>query len=257
MCELMGMSANTPTDICFSFTGLMKRGGQTGPHKDGFGVCFYEGRGIRAFHDPNPSCSSKIAELISQYPIKTHIVISHIRRANRGHVCLENTHPFIRELWGRQWVFAHNGQLQGIKKKKLTHYIPVGTTDSEHAFCYLLDQIRIMFPKRPSSPKKLNQFIRKISNELNMLGIFNFLLSNSEFLYAHCSTKLSWITRKAPFGEAKLFDQDMDINFCMHTTEKDVVTIIATEPLTLNEAWVTMQPNDLLVFKSGDIIAAL
>ena len=27
MCELLGMSANVPTDIVFSFTGLMQRGG--------------------------------------------------------------------------------------------------------------------------------------------------------------------------------------------------------------------------------------
>ena len=26
MCELLGMSANVPTDICFSFTGLVQRG---------------------------------------------------------------------------------------------------------------------------------------------------------------------------------------------------------------------------------------
>ncbi|MFP3335452.1 class II glutamine amidotransferase, partial [Pseudomonas sp. SIMBA_064] len=29
MCELMGMSGNVPTDIVFSFTGLMQRGGRT------------------------------------------------------------------------------------------------------------------------------------------------------------------------------------------------------------------------------------
>jgi len=28
MCELLGMSANVPTDIVFSFTGLMQRGGR-------------------------------------------------------------------------------------------------------------------------------------------------------------------------------------------------------------------------------------
>ncbi|WP_422387583.1 class II glutamine amidotransferase [Erwinia aphidicola] len=28
MCELLGMSANVPTDICFSFTGLVQRGGE-------------------------------------------------------------------------------------------------------------------------------------------------------------------------------------------------------------------------------------
>ncbi|NLC01734.1 MAG: class II glutamine amidotransferase, partial [Pseudomonas formosensis] len=54
MCELMGMSANVPTDICFSFSGLMQRGGRTGPHCDGWGVAFYEGSGVRCFHDPAP-----------------------------------------------------------------------------------------------------------------------------------------------------------------------------------------------------------
>lgn len=49
MCELLGMSANVPTDIVFSFTGLMQRGGGTGPHRDGWGIAFYEGRGVRLF----------------------------------------------------------------------------------------------------------------------------------------------------------------------------------------------------------------
>jgi predicted glutamine amidotransferase len=40
MCELLGMSANVPTDIVFSFTGLMQRGGRTGPHRDGWGIAF-------------------------------------------------------------------------------------------------------------------------------------------------------------------------------------------------------------------------
>ena len=52
MCELLGMSANVPTDICFSFTGLMQRGGKTGPHRDGWGIAFYEGNACRTFHDP-------------------------------------------------------------------------------------------------------------------------------------------------------------------------------------------------------------
>jgi len=103
MCELLGMSANVPTDICFSFSGLIRRGGATGPHKDGWGITFYEGKGCRSFKDPQPSCDSKIAELVKQYPIKSKSVISHIRQANRGGVSLENTHPFIRELWGRNW----------------------------------------------------------------------------------------------------------------------------------------------------------
>ena len=63
MCELLGMSANVPTDICFSFTGLVQRGGGTGPHKDGWGITFYEGKGCRTFKDPQPSFQSPIPPL--------------------------------------------------------------------------------------------------------------------------------------------------------------------------------------------------
>lgn len=83
MCELLGMSANVPTDICFSFTGLVQRGGGTGPHKDGWGITFYEGKGCRTFKDPQPSFNSPIAKLVQDYPIKSCSVVAHIRQANR------------------------------------------------------------------------------------------------------------------------------------------------------------------------------
>ena len=119
MCELLGMSANVPTDIVFSFTGLMQRGGGTGPHRDGWGIGFYEGRGLRLFQDPAASVESEVARLVQRYPIKSETVIGHIRQANVGNVCLANTHPFVRELWGRNWCFAHNGQLANFAPAEL------------------------------------------------------------------------------------------------------------------------------------------
>lgn len=59
MCELLGMSANVPTDICFSFRGLMRRGGETGPHRDGWGIAFYEVKGCEHFMTPNRAVSLK------------------------------------------------------------------------------------------------------------------------------------------------------------------------------------------------------
>ena len=73
MCELLGMNANVPTDIRFSFAALAKRGGATGPHRDGWGISFYEGRGARMFHDPQPSAQSEIARLLRDYPLKSEI----------------------------------------------------------------------------------------------------------------------------------------------------------------------------------------
>ncbi|SFG54738.1 class II glutamine amidotransferase [Neptunomonas qingdaonensis] len=252
MCELLGMSANVPTDICFSFSGLMQRGGGTGPHRDGWGIAFYEGKGVRSFHDPEPSCDSVIANLVKNHPIKSLVVISHIRQANVGSVCLENTHPFIRELWGYSWSFAHNGQLdKRLFDLPLTFYRPVGTTDSEYAFCWLLGQIRLEFPDRPDTSDQLTTFIHQCCEQLRAFGVFNMLLSESQYLLAYCTTKLSWLTRSAPFGEASLKDDDMTVDFCTQTTDKDIVTVVATEPLTDNEAWIAIKTGELVVFRKG------
>lgn len=47
MCQLLGMNCNTPTDICFSFTGFQTRGGLTDVHSDGWGIAFFENKGVR------------------------------------------------------------------------------------------------------------------------------------------------------------------------------------------------------------------
>lgn len=254
MCELLGMSANVPTDICFSFSGLIKRGGDTGPHKDGWGIAFYEGKGYREFRDPSPSVDSEIAQLIQNYPIKSKAVISHIRQANVGEICLENTHPFSREMWGRYWSYAHNGQLENAPGHfPASFYLPVGSTDSEQAFCWLLAQIRLNFTDQ-CTVEPLSTALHSWCEQLRGKGVFNMLLSNGDYLFAYCSTKLSWITRRAPFGKAHLSDVEMTVDFKQETTPNDVVTVIATLPLTDNEEWNTMQPGELIVFKEGEVV---
>lgn len=255
MCELLGMSANVPTDIRFSFAGLAQRGGATGPHRDGWGIVFYENRGARGFHDPNPSAKSELAHLVRQYPIKSRIVIAHVRRANRGAVALENTHPFTRELWGRLWTFAHNGQLKGVKRLPLGLYRPVGTTDSEHAFCWLLDQLRQRWDGAPSPPR-LDKAVAALFADLAALGVFNVLVSDSRSLYAYCSKHLSYVTRRAPFGQASLIDEDLAVDFAAETTPQDVVTIVATRPLTRDEHWRDLAPGALLILRAGLAVGA-
>lgn len=255
MCELLGMSANVPTDICFSFTGFLRRGGGTGPHRDGWGIAFYEEGGYREFRDPHPSVDSPIARLISDYPIKSHVVISHIRQANVGNIRLANTHPFTREMWGRQWCFAHNGQLSGWQALTPSFYQAVGDTDSEHVFCWLMGELRQCFACPPHDPEALWKALHGLCERLHELGVFNMLLTDGRHLYCYCATKLVHITRRAPFGEARLCDAEMAVDFIEHTTPADVVSVIATQPLTDNERWTSMLPGELLVWRDGEILA--
>ena len=251
MCELLGMSANVPTDICFSFTGLVQRGGGTGPHKDGWGITFYEGKGCRTFKDPQPSVQSPVARLVQEYPIKSCSVIAHIRQANRGKVALENTHPFTRELWGRYWTFAHNGQLTGYDQLATGRFQPVGATDSEVAFCWLLNELELAFPT-PPEPRLVFARIAACADWLATHGVFNMLLTDGEQMITYCSSQLHWLTRRAPFGQARLLDEDISVDFQQETTPNDVVSLIATLPLTQNEQWHKMAQGECNLFVAGE-----
>ena len=256
MCELLGMECNVPTDIVFSFTGFALRGGKTGPHADGWGLALYDGKFARSFLEPTPACESPMAAFIRDNPIKTLLAVAHVRKKTRGRASLENTHPFKRVLWGRHWVFAHNGTLPRIRRRRLRHETPVGETDSEHAFCWMIEELRAAFPDGyPQKPRRLWKVIAELGGELGAEGKFNFLLADGQHLYARCGTKLCHIVRQAPFGRATLRDAELAIDFSAVTRATDRVAVVATEPLTRDEAWQQGTPGTLWVFRRGALAA--
>ena len=118
-------------------------------------------------------------------------------------VMLENTHPFTRELWGRAWTFAHNGQLKGAKQLPATLFRPIGTTDSEAAFCWLMDQLSLAWTDYPSAAK-LDAFIADLFAQLRRMGVFNALLSDGRSLYASCGKRLSMLDAPGPVRACRI-----------------------------------------------------
>jgi predicted glutamine amidotransferase len=261
MCQLLGMNCNTPTDICFSFAGFQARGGATDVHADGWGIGFFEGeegRGCRLFLDPQPSAHSPLAKLVRDYPIRSKNVIAHIRKATQGVVALENTHPFQRELWGRYFLFAHNGNLpaDAVALSEASRFRPVGNTDSEGAFCQLLNGLAENFGTHAPADAVIFEHVAEWARTVGARGEFNFLLSNGEWLLVHCSTQLAYIVRQAPFAQAHLKDEDLSVDFAVVTTPNDRVAVIATTPLTDNEVWTVLPAGTLWRFKEGQPVAS-
>ena len=252
MCQLLGMNCNTPTDILFSFTGFATRAVE---HKDGFGVAFFEGRGVRCFVDAQSARISPVAEMVRRYPIQSDNVVAHIRKATQGRIALENTHPFMRELWGRYWVFAHNGDLKGYAPRLHGAFRPVGHTDSEQAFCWLMQELAKAHAAVPTTPE-LTCTLRELLPAISRHGTFNLLLSNGQALWAHATTRLFSLERRHPFGAATLADEDLSVDFSALTTPADRVAVVATEPLTADEPWVPFAPGELRVFRHGERQAA-
>lgn len=258
MCELLGMECNVPTDIVFSFSGLALRGGKRGPHADGWGLALYDGRAVQTFLEPAAAADSKLAAYVRSHPIKTLLAIAHVRKRTRGPVCLANTHPFVRELWGRHFTFAHNGTVRGIPRKTEGRFLPIGTTDSERAFCLLLNRLERAFPGGyPKHREQMWSTIARIGAELGDKGTFNFLLGDGSHLYARCATKLCFIVRKAPFRKATLADDDLSVDFSRVTTPHDRVAVVATAPLTRDEEWSIGRPGEMWVFRRGALKATV
>ncbi|MBF7688591.1 class II glutamine amidotransferase [Acinetobacter rathckeae] len=253
MCQLLGINCAEPTDVTFSFKGFSQRAGITSDHCDGFGIGFFEDRACRLFVDNKSAIQSPIGELIRNYPIKSKNVIAHIRKATQGQVTFQNSHPFVRELWGRHWLFAHNGDLHEFEPELSGRFTPIGNTDSELAFCYLLDRLVEHFGYKEPKVEEVFAVLEEIAPEISEFGTFNFCLSNGDALFSYAVTKLSWTVRGYPFGLARLVDLDVEIDFSKVTTPEDRVAVVTTEPLT-DEVWTAFKPGELILFQGGYLI---
>ena len=253
MCELLALSANTPTDMRFSFRGLARRGGATGQHGDGWGLASFDpdGGGLHIYREQTPAAFSPVAQQLYDLDLKSLVSLAHIRKATQGVVALENCHPFHRSWHGQDWVFAHNGDIKTALASE-GRYQPEGNTDSEAAFCWMLNALDRRFAE-PADGHSLFPWLVEHSEALASQGIFNCLISNGEWLYVYGGTRLHTITRRAPFTTATLADDDVTVDFSAVTTIHDVVTIVSTEPLTTNEHWRQLEPGEALLLQNGEV----
>ncbi len=256
MCQLLGMNSSKPVGVGFSFAGFAQRGGRTDEHKDGWGIAFHDADGCHLVTDQDSASSSPLAADIAQSPRRSRHVVAHIRKATQGPIVPANSHPFTRQLWGRTWSFAHNGDLHDFHPPQSDDYRSVGETDSERAFCYLLARLRERFPLARPPRHLLFAALDELAADVASYGSFNFLLSDGDAFFAHCSTKLHYVVREYPFRSARLADCDLAIDFGRHNHLDDRIAVIATAPLTIDETWHPFVPGELKLFEHGAPCAA-
>ncbi len=253
MCQLLGMNANKPASLRFSLAGFIARGGLTDKHRDGWGFAYFDADRCRVVHDCRASAESPLARHLQRYPVRSRNIVAHIRKATQGRVALENCHPFVRTLWGRTWAFAHNGDLKGFRACFNGHYAPVGETDSERAFCYLMQSLAERFGPRPPEPQPFLAALAELAEALARFGPFNFLLSDGAVLYAHCSTELHWVERAYPFPVVSAIDSGEALELGRLNHLDDRMAVISTRPLTAGEHWHAFSSGELRMFSQGAV----
>lgn len=251
MCELMGLSFARPISADFSIREFAGRGTD---NADGWGIAWYPDRAVALVKEPVRWGQTPYTTFLENYPaLRSSIYIAHVRRRTiGGEPTYADTHPFTRELSGREYCFAHNGTLRGrILELPLARYQPVGVTDSERAFCYLLETIARR--GEPLSSVEEWHALRVELTLLNELGQLNCLLSDGERLFCyHDQQGYKGLTfRKIHLrdGEARRFeDGEVEINLAEGSVNYGFV--VATNPLS-RHGWQRSLPGELIVLEKG------
>ncbi len=270
MCELFAISSDYPTNVTFSLAEFSKHGGLTGPHKDGWGVAFYADKDAQIIKEVHSATNSECLKYVRNHHIESKYVISHIRRATQGGVAVENTQPFSRELGGRMHVFAHNGGLHGITNdEKLNHSVshPMGDTDSEYAFCSLMNLLAQLWiaNKAPTIEERIN-VVAYFSSLIRPYGPANFIYSDSELLFAHSHKRTHndekeirppglYILSRACLIDIENKPNITGLNIQPTQTEQRVI-LVASVPLS-TESWQPLDEGELVVLKDGAIIKSV
>lgn len=264
MCELLGMSSDVPATLNLSLMKLAEHGGLSGPHRDGWGVAYYEGPDVRLVKEAEAAADSDWVQFVRNHNLRSHIVVAHVRRATMGERSYRNTQPFVRELAGRMHLFAHNGWLAGIFDSPLfrsSRFYPVGETDSEQAFCALLERMAELW-QRPGEIPSLEarrSAVSVFAQDLRRLGPANFLYSDGDTLFGHGHRRIQAATsrieppglfllqRRCHGGGAGFAAGGLSIKAADQT-----VALMASVPLS-DESWQPLREGEVIAIHKGEI----
>lgn len=264
MCELFCLSSSLPTRTTFSLRIFASHGAPNAIAVDGWGVALYDGADVRLYKEPEPAADSVWLKFVEERRLASKLLVSHIRHALTGDISFSNTQPFVRELGGRSHVFAHNGQLDGIGEHAgvALRFHPVGTTDSEMAFCLLLDRLAPLWNNRlvPAISDRLD-IVKRFAADMRKLGPANFLYADSDALFAHGHRRMQidltisppglWMLQRECACDPDAFPQSgVRVE---DGEDAQRLILLASVPLGA-EGWRPLAEGELIVVKDGQLV---
>ncbi len=253
MCEILGISFKNPRRPVLSMTAVSKKGHR---NPDGWGVGFYPDKSAQIIKEPIEAGVSRLSAFMRDYPgLVSNIFVTHVRKSSVGAISHKNTHPFSRELFGKDFVFAHNGDLKSFNDLDTGRFTPVGETDSEHSFCHILNLIETR-GVRNWKEEDFNWISERLSG-INKLGKFNTIFSDGEFLFCYNDVNdfkdYCHVKRSPPHELITLSDDDFEIILALEDDKEQTGYIVATNPMT-DEYWESYMPGEFIVYKDGEIV---
>jgi len=265
MCELFAFSGEHPASLQYSMREFAAHSDDT-RNAEGWGVAHYLDGDVRLMKEPGAARDSACLAFIEQHPIRSNLVVSHIRHATQGDAAVRNCQPFVRELGGAMHVFAHNGNLERIALSRLATsdgFRPVGETDSELAFCVLLERLRPLWRGAAGTPALAarHAIVAEFARALRALGPANFIYADGDALFAHGHRRTQAGGDIRPPGlhvlcrscdaDASSFDA---LGLRIVPTRADgSQVLVASVPLTANPTWRPLGEGELLACRAGRV----
>lgn len=265
MCELFAMSSHGPSAVTYSLNEFAEFGSAVRHNRSGWGIAFMRDRDAFLVKEAEPAADSPWVRFISHQALESECVIAHVRLATLGANALRNTHPFRRALGRRTHVFAHNGTLRGLTDAHDVSAMgiqPVGETDSELAFCLLLERMRAVWRNAnglPSVEARMDVFA-EFAADMAEFGPLNALYADTDVLFAHGHKRiweeegldspprppgLHTMCCTARLGPAHMSFTGLDIDLADRQT-----TLLASVPLD-DEGWEPLPEGTALALKAG------
>jgi glutamine amidotransferase len=233
MCELFALSCNDKDRATKGLPVFQQRGSWC---QDGWGIGWYDGptsRVVKSGEDVN--VSERFFKAVDK--AKSNVIVAHVRSSTGGAADTCNSHPFKIHAVGRDWLFAHNGDVPHIVSQEYPSRVkPYSDIDSARIFSFLVDEmerylqgatIRGMYPAVVRATRTL---IERFGGSVNYLltdGLNLFILNH------YPGTPIYFIRRGKPYGSA----------------------FVATTVCRLtNERWRTLPPDRVLVVSNGDFL---
>lgn len=234
-----------------------------GSHPLGWGVAWFPNDNQAAIvkKDPVARGTDVHLESMADWEIfRSTTFFCKAKGAAKGYTHHE-TQPFSRSFAGHDWLFMHNGdldkeRLRALHTDKSRFLEPVGSTDSELAFCYLLG--KIMETDARSLSEVPPEHILGWFQQLDALGSADICLSDGltlAFFYGTASQRQLYYTRHLPpYHHAGVFQSDsMALELNDPRDSFRTAVIIASSTFDQGQ-WAPMTPGQLLLVKRGAVV---
>ena len=233
-----------------------------GTHPFGWGFGWYPNDNQAAIvaKDPLARDTQVLIDAITDWSnFRSTCFIAKVKGAAKGYTHHE-TQPFSRTYAGKDWLFVHNGDLDKERLRDLhedtSHFLePLGKTDSELAFVFLLSKIAGMNLRKLGHvpPESLTQWFL----ELDALGGADMVLSDGQTIvvfHGRQSPRQLFHARIAPpHDDIVLQSESVQLELKDPRDTFRTQFVVASVPLSGAE-WVEMAPGQMLVIRRGAIV---